>query len=214
MARKNLVMLHSLATVVHLVVAIGICPASALYLSFGSSLRHDGITLPVNGTDGALLPANFSASAPAFSSSPVFLSLSELGRSRPECRGKMFGHNLDLVTCYQAAGKIPQSQIPVKFGDRGYGYDIQLPRRFSSRKWIFNAIYPRFPSLCSLFFTADGTCVIDIFHKDGASKGGRIYDIATGDIIKQEARRVIDSCVREEAGSGGYVGNVGMQSWR
>ena len=49
---------------------------------------------------------------------------------------------------------------------------------------------------------ADGTCVIDVFQKDGAT-----LDFATGQDISRAALRVINTCVSHN--EGGYLSGVG-----
>ena len=49
---------------------------------------------------------------------------------------------------------------------------------------------------------ADGTCVIDMFHDEGA-----FFDVATSQDISRAVLRVINTCVRDD--QGGYLSGVG-----
>lgn len=55
---------------------------------------------------------------------------------------------------------------------------------------------------------ADGTCVIDIFHRDGA-----VSDSASAHQLKEAASSVMRTCVHEgQTRSGGYIRDVGKRT--
>lgn len=54
--------------------------------------------------------------------------------SIPSCNGAKYGFQLNLQSCQEALRRIPSGTIPLSFGNRGYDFSVQTPRRISSRK--------------------------------------------------------------------------------
>ena len=53
----------------------------------------------------------------------------------PVCDGDLLGFDMNRYSCLQAWSTIPTGYRIVSFGDRGGSYNVQLPRRFSGRKF-------------------------------------------------------------------------------
>ena len=94
------------------------------------------------------IPASFfsnaSASAPAFDSdsSPVILD----GRYGSSTNGPIkcditFGSDLDVHNCYNALRGVIDLRDELSYGDKGGGFDVQLPRRMSNFKLYFSPSY-------------------------------------------------------------------------
>ncbi len=57
------------------------------------------------------------------------------------CEG-LYGHNLQVGSCDNALGKIPQNSATLIFGVRGTGnWDVQLPARYLSGVQLLASIY-------------------------------------------------------------------------
>ncbi len=102
-----------------------------------SLTNPDILSLPSKNPTSSVLPsANVSISAPAFRTN-LSLDFLETGavvkNAQPICNA-MFGTNLSMRSCYDALGSFSDDTIPLTFGDRGHGYNVQLPRRVISRK--------------------------------------------------------------------------------
>ena len=55
------------------------------------------------------------------------------------CNGGLLGFDMNRYACLEAVGSIPLTTRPVTFGERGKGtFEVQLPRRFSSRKFVIS----------------------------------------------------------------------------
>ena len=53
----------------------------------------------------------------------------------PFCDGGLLGYDMNRYSCLEAMYKIPSTPKARIFGDRAHGdFDVQLPRRFSSRE--------------------------------------------------------------------------------
>lgn len=129
LALKQLIFLASLHPVFALVL-----PTADILTNPNNSPLHLNITSPAV----ILSSPNESASAPAFSFPSKFLSPSTTALPRAVCNGDRFGYNLQLVSCRDALDGIIDSTVSASFGARGHGFDVQLPRRFSSGKETFS----------------------------------------------------------------------------
>lgn len=82
--------------------------------------------------------SDVAVSAPFFGTNldpSVLSSLGDLGSNvQPVC-GDNFGTDLNLLSCHSALSGFSVGKRPISFGDRGHGFDVQLPRRLSSCKW-------------------------------------------------------------------------------
>ena len=57
----------------------------------------------------------------------------------PVCNGSLLGYDVNKYSCLQSLCTIPTSRREYTFGDRSNGtFDVQLPRRFSGRKWVLS----------------------------------------------------------------------------
>lgn len=157
-------------------------------LASGSLLPSGVIDIPSNGSlsDIQSPSPNASAFAANIPSNPIFLSADSVstGEAKAVCNATMLGSGLKAFSCWNILSFIENDSAPMTFGDRGHGFDVQLPRRLSS---------------------PDGYCAIDVFHKDGV-----ISDIANWRQIREAARAVFGACLTEsEMYSGGYIRDVG-----
>lgn len=109
--------------------------------------------------------------------------------SAPVCNGNLLGFDMNRYSCLQAWSTIPINFQQLTFGDRLNGtFDVQLPRRFSG---------------------PDGTCVIDVFHKDGV-----ISDMASYSQISRAAERLYGDCVASggQRTQGGWIRDIGQSA--
>ncbi|CAD6594488.1 MAG: hypothetical protein ASARMPREDX12_009109 [Alectoria sarmentosa] len=133
-----------------------------------------------------LLPTNKTSPVPAspvpdFSALPLNSSL-DVGYPHPICDGNLLGFDMNRYSCLQAWSSIPTAGRMLAFGDRLSGtFNVQLPRRFSG---------------------PDGTCVIDIFHKDGV-----VSDVASYYQLSHAAESLYGACVARggQRTQGGWV---------
>ena len=140
----------------------------------------------------------------------------------PVCKGDVLGFDLNQYSCLQSLNTIPGSSTRVEFGDRGHGeFDVKLPRRYSGCEYI-SSPPPSFMwlgrSVCTVQKgrcvnwkrKVDGTCVFDIFHKDGV-----ISDFSSHRDIYVAAERLYKTCVTRggERPQGGYVSDLGEPSF-
>ena len=140
--------------------------------------------------------------------------------SDPVCDGNRLGFDMNRYSCSQAWYTIPTSDSVISFGNRSEkNIDVWVPRRFSSRKcFVFFAAdhyirssYPFSRSQplqtdSSWISKADGTCVIDIFHRDGL-----VSDTASFLEISRAAKRLDTACVAksDHRVQGGWIRHIG-----
>ncbi len=109
---------------------------------------------------------------------PLNTAFRNLTAGRPFC-GSRYGTSLSEYSCQNAWLKINRhSVIPESFRSRPTSSEIPLPVRILSD---------------------DGMCAIDIVNTEGVPG-----DISTGMEIAQQAKLLIDRCVREEH-KGGFI---------
>ncbi len=110
--------------------------ASGLVLPPAISLPDLSTISPISSNGLQSSPSNNSVSAPGFLSDLTFLNddASQSAQIKPVCNGSMFGTNLQVNSCWDAMKLIAPDTTSVTFGDRGHGFNIQLPRRYSSCK--------------------------------------------------------------------------------
>ena len=83
-------------------------------------------------------PSNVALSAPALQAnfSPDSLVATEgLTTSQPTCNASL-GTNLNVESCYKAMSGMSYARSLMSLGQRGHGYDIQVPCRISSRQCL------------------------------------------------------------------------------
>ena len=57
----------------------------------------------------------------------------------PVCNGSLLGFDMNRLSCLQAWNTIPTTSNELSFGNRSEGrYNVELPRRFSSRKCLIS----------------------------------------------------------------------------
>ena len=62
----------------------------------------------------------------------------DAGNRAPVCDGNLLGFDMNRYSCLQAWNTIPTNHRQLTFGDRLNGrFDVQLPRRFSGREYLF-----------------------------------------------------------------------------
>lgn len=188
--------------------------ACFLYLSIASSgvlktraytgAKYATLVLPVNVTDwistiNDTIPSNETTifpnrtlveddiswpegfASPRLSSPPVSAPSSN---SFTTCNGKAYGKNLNVASCIEALNKMPSNDEDVTFGQRGEGtWGGNLPFRILS---------------------SDGRCALDLSHRAGV-----ISDRIKASELKENARVLIDICVKGTPNQGGVVGNIG-----
>lgn len=83
-----------------------------------------------------LSPSYVSVSEPGFQSNLTFLNdvSTKDAKAKPVCDGAMFGKNLQKTSCGDAIRFLAPETTSMSFGDRGHGFNVQLPRRYSSCK--------------------------------------------------------------------------------
>ena len=120
-------------------------------------------------------------SSPSQSTSP---SNTSLGAPNISCNGKAYGKNLNIRSCLEALSKMPTGSRPLTFGQRGHGdWEGNLPLRVLS---------------------TNGICALEVSHKVGAESD----DISPTE-LKENARVLIDVCVKGTPNIGGVVSNIG-----
>jgi len=62
------------------------------------------------------------------------LNMTAAGPPNYSCDGRVFGRNLNLQSCVEAMNSMKDFHLPRTYGERGEGYDINLPYRFLSSK--------------------------------------------------------------------------------
>ena len=111
---------------------------SLLWIPFALTLTLPSIRSS-SGPPITLLTTSSISTAPA-SLTLDLLALTEnfsYGLDLPTCNGSLLGFDMNRYSCLQAMNTIPLTVLPVTFGTRGKGsFDVQLPRRFSSRKCV------------------------------------------------------------------------------
>ena len=130
----------------------------------------------------------WAGNAPAtnLSSPPTATSSPSLPPEAPKfsCNGKAYGRNLNYASCIEAWSKFPSGSTLDSFGERGQGsWGANLPLRILS---------------------SNGLCAFDIGHKKGV-----IFDSISRDSLKDNARVLLDICVKGEPNVGGIVTNLG-----
>ena len=138
-----------------------------------------------------------------------------LGPDLPDtiCNGDLLGFDLNRYSCLQAWNIIPVTKYDVMFGEKYVDdAEVKIPRRYSGRKsLVFSPV-----SRCKVPWAddgsnlkADGSCVIDVFHKDGAV--GTVNDISTYRQISSAAEKVYGSCVARggQRPQGGSINGLG-----
>ncbi|KAM0801060.1 hypothetical protein BDR22DRAFT_962541 [Usnea florida] len=106
--------------------------------------------------------------------------------SNPVCDGNLLGFDMSRHSCYEAWNTIPSHNRIISFGKTSAGdIEVYIPRRFSS---------------------PDGTCVIDIFLRDGFAS-----DVASFSEISRAAKTLDNACVARVGVrvQGGWIRDIG-----
>ena len=89
--------------------------------------------LPLTTASSSLMSKSLSHVSSNFSTHTTLhsdLSISSI----PSCSGAEYGFRLNRQSCEEASRRMPAGTIPLPFGNRGYDFPVQTPRRISSRK--------------------------------------------------------------------------------
>ena len=152
---------------------------------------NDTTVLPDSSDDdgGIVWPAHM----PFIPPTPTVLSASSprssVGPPKVVCNSRLYGKNLNGVSCIEAWDKMTDSDEWKTYGQRGsIRYDANLPFRILS---------------------SDGLCAFDI-----STRAGVIYDSIIPTELKANARTLLQICVAgtrgQLASSGGVVSNIGV----
>ena len=149
--------------------------------------------------------------------SQIFTDDSEFNAVSPVCDMNHYG-SLDRTSCRDVAHQVQAFGQPnqmLVWATSGYFKPhLQVPYRFSSRKsrpnkCSSNGRFDRTHFSLTEYWVVDGTCVADVFLKDGVSA-----ENATIGMITTAERRIRRSCL--ESGTkppqGGYIRDIGKIS--
>ena len=137
--------------------------------------------------DDILWPEDLtSPKSSSLSASPTSSPSPRPGLPRFNCNGKAFGKNLNVASCLDALNRMPSNDEIVIFGERHRGtWGGNLPYRILS---------------------IDGLCALDLSHRAGA-----YFDSITPRELKENARALINICVKGNPNEGGVVSNIGYK---
>ena len=168
------------------------------------------LTLSTSGTN-----KTFPGSASLLLDVPAVAVKFPIGPELPEptCNGDLLGFDLNKYSCLQTWNLIPVSKYEVTFGEKFVGdSEVKIPRRYSGRKYLVFSPVSRSKIRWTdddSFVKADGSCVVDVFHKDGAPSS--VNDISNYRQISSAAEKVYGSCVARggQRAQGGWIGGLG-----
>ena len=168
------------------------------------------LTLSASGTN-----KTFPGSASLLLDVPGVAGRLPIGPDLPEptCNGDLLGFDLNRYSCVQAWNIIPVGTYDVTFGEKFDGdTEVKIPRRYSGRKCLvfFPVSSSKIPwTDDGSYVKADGSCVVDVFHKDGPV--GAVNDISNYRQISSAAEKLYGSCVARggQRPQGGWIRGLG-----
>ena len=132
--------------------------------------------------------------------------------SNPVCDGNLLGFDMNRYSCLEAWYTIPSSSRTLSFGSMVESeIEVYVPRRFSSRKCLDLLVHPaplRYLQTDSSWISKeDGTCVIDLFFRDGFAS-----EVASFSEISRAAKTLDTACVARggKRVQGGWIRDIGM----